>query len=54
MEKNGMRFQRRLPHKEFIKGRWHDALVYAIEVREWRARQAERTKREPWNRSGTS
>jgi ribosomal-protein-alanine N-acetyltransferase len=37
MEKIGMRREGRLREKEFIKGQWHDHLLYAILEHEWRS-----------------
>jgi [ribosomal protein S5]-alanine N-acetyltransferase len=37
MEKIGMRQEGRLREKEWIKGQWHDHLLYAILEHEWRA-----------------
>jgi RimJ/RimL family protein N-acetyltransferase len=38
MEKIGMKFEGRLRQREFIKGEWHDHLVYAILRDEWKLR----------------
>jgi RimJ/RimL family protein N-acetyltransferase len=35
MEKIGMTREGRLREREFIKGQWHDHLVYAILREEW-------------------
>ncbi len=39
LEKVGLRLEKREPAHQFIKGRWHDRLVYAIDAEEWREQQ---------------
>jgi len=39
LEKIGMRQEGRLREKIYLKGRWHDQLIYAILAAEWREQQ---------------